>query len=144
MQPKRRCWGARGNSGMMLSHFLLGFAAHLKGRKRVGPRGFAEALGGGIDNLYNALDNPVEGTILTVIRDTANTAKESSATDFVLCVDRLVDAGGRGFVHMLEGVLLLINGDPIVATGDETDYAQVPATGTAECSITHRIRAVGK
>ncbi len=143
--------GARGNSGMMLSHFLLGFAAHLKGRERVGPRGFAEALGGGIDNLYNALDNPVEGTILTVIRDTANAAKESSATDFVLCVDRLVDAareslehtpsllpvlkaagvvdaGGRGFVHMLEGVLLLINGDPIVASGDETDYAQVPAT----------------
>ena len=143
--------GARGNSGMMLSHFLLGFAAHLKGRERVDPRGFAEALGGGIDNLYNALDNPVEGTILTVIRDTANAAKESSATDFVLCVDRLVDAareslertpsllpvlkaagvvdaGGRGFVHMLEGVLLLINGDPIVASGDETDYAQVPAT----------------
>ncbi len=120
--------GARDNSGMMLSHFLLGFAAHLKGRKRVGPRGFAGALGGGIDNLYNALDNPVEGTILTVIRGTANAAKESSATDFVPCVDRLVDAGGRGFVHMLEGVLLLINGDPIVASGDETDYAQVPAT----------------
>ena len=142
--------GARGNSGMMLSHFLLGFAAHLKGRRRVSPREFAGALDAGIDNLYNALDNPVEGTILTVIRDTANAAKEASATDFVPCVDRLVDAareslertpsllpvlkaagvvdaGGRGFVHMLEGVLLLINGDPIVSAQDETDYARVPA-----------------
>ena len=141
--------GARGNSGMMLSHFLLGFAARLKGRRRVGPRGFAGALGGGIDNLYDALDNPVEGTILTVIRDTANAAREAAATDFVPCVEELVDAareslertpsllpvleeagvvdaGGRGFVHMLEGVLLLINGDPIVA-GDETDYSDVPA-----------------
>lgn len=141
--------GARGNSGMMLSHFLLGFAAHLKGRRRVGTRGFAGALRGGIDNLYAALDDPVEGTILTVIRDTAEAAREMSASDFVACVDGLVDAareslertpsllpvlkeagvvdaGGRGFVHMLEGVLLLINGDPIVA-GDETDYADVPA-----------------
>ena len=141
--------GARGNSGMMLSHFLLGFAARLKGRRRVGPRGFAGALGGGIDNLYDALDNPVEGTILTVIRDTANAAREAAATDFVPCVEGLVDAareslertpsllpvlkeagvvdaGGRGFVHMLEGVLLLINGDPIVA-GDDTDYSDVPA-----------------
>ena len=145
--------GARGNSGMMLSHFLLGFAAHLKGRRRVGPRGFADALGGGIDNLYAALDDPVEGTILTVIRDTANAAREKPGTDFVPCVEGLVeaaraslertpsllpvlaaagvvDAGGRGFVHMLEGVLLLINGDPIVA-GDETDYADVPAAVAA-------------
>ena len=141
--------GARGNSGMMLSHFLLGFAAQLKGRRRVGTRGFAGALRGGIDNLYSALDDPVEGTILTVIRDTAEAANETRATDFVPYVDRLVDAarqslertpsllpvlkaagvvdaGGRGFVHMLEGVLLLINGDPIVA-GDETDYAEAPA-----------------
>ncbi len=141
--------GARGNSGMMLSHFLLGFAAQLKGRRRVGPRGFAGALGGGIENLYDALDDPVEGTILTVIRDTANAAREAVATDFVPYVEGLVyaareslertpsllpvlkeagvvDAGGRGFVHMLEGVLLLINGDPIVA-GDETDYSNAPA-----------------
>ena len=141
--------GARGNSGMMLSHFLLGFAAQLKGRRRVGPRGFASALAGGIDNLYDALDDPVEGTILTVIRDTANAAREAVATDFVPYVEGLVDAarkslertpsllpvlkeagvvdaGGRGFVHMLEGVLLLINGDPIVA-GDDTDYSDVPS-----------------
>ena len=142
--------GARGNSGMMLSHFLLGFAQHLKGRRRIGTRDFAGALGGGIDNLYGALDNPVEGTILTVIRETAETARETPATDFVPFVDRLVDAareslertpsllpvlkaagvvdaGGRGFVHMLEGVLLLINGDPIVAAGEGADYAHAPA-----------------
>ena len=145
--------GARGNSGMMLSHFLLGFADHLKGRGRVGPRGFAAALSGGIDNLYAALDDPVEGTILTVIRDTAQAAREAVATDFVPYVEGLVDtareslertpsllpvlkeagvvdAGGRGFVHMLEGVLLLINGDPIVA-GDDTDYSEVPSAVAA-------------
>ena len=141
--------GARGNSGMMLSHFLLGFAKHLKGRRRVDTGAFAGALGEGIDNLYAALDNPVEGTILTVIRDTADAARETPATDFAPYVGQLVDAaraslertpsllpvlkaagvvdaGGRGFVHMLEGVLLLINGDPIVA-GDDADYSDVPA-----------------
>ncbi len=141
--------GARGNSGMMLSHFLLGFAAGLKGRRRIGPRGFAGALAGGIDNLYAALDDPVEGTILTVIRDTAEAANRHAANDFAPFVGQLVeaarqslertpsllpvleaagvvDAGGRGFVHMLEGVLLLINGDPIVA-GDDTDYSAAPA-----------------
>ena len=46
----------------------------------------------------------------------------------VLKAAGVVDAGGRGFVHMLEGVLLLINGDPFVATETRTDYAQVPAT----------------
>jgi DegV family protein with EDD domain len=130
--------GARGNCGMMLSHFLLGFADDLEGYDRVETARFGEALGAGAKNLYDALERPVEGTILTVIRDTADAADESGIPDFVplleLLVERardslantpellpvlkkagVVDAGAKGFVSLLEGVLLLVNGDPIVA-----------------------------
>lgn len=130
--------GARGNCGMMLSHFLLGFSTHVKDRARLTTEEFAEALVAGVDNLYAALERPMEGTILTVMRDTATAAEGSGIPDFVPLIDHLVerartslartpdllpvlrkagvvDAGAKGFVSLLEGVLLFIHGDPIVA-----------------------------
>jgi hypothetical protein len=130
--------GARGNCGMMLSHFLLGFSARVADRVRITTREFGDALVGGVENLYAAMERPVEGTILTVMRDTADAAEDSGIPDFAPLVDHLVDrardslertpdllpalkkagvvdAGAKGFVSLLEGVLLFINGDPIVA-----------------------------
>jgi hypothetical protein len=130
--------GARGNCGMMLSHFLLGFSTRVKDRVRITTREFGDALVGGVENLYAALERPVEGTILTVMRDTADAAEGSGIPDFAPLVDHMVqrardslertpdllpalkkagvvDAGAKGFVSLLEGVLLFINGDPIVA-----------------------------
>lgn len=127
--------GARGNSGMMLSHFLLGFAAFLRGRERISPAEFSEAMEAGVRSLYAAIDRPVEGTILTVMRETAEAADACSAMDFqpyvevlveaaraslertpdllpVLRENGVVDAGAKGFVHLLEGaVAYLAEGD---------------------------------
>ena len=142
--------GARGNCGMMLSHFLLGFADHLGTQERIGPDEFSIAMAAGGKNLYDALETPVEGTILTVIRETADAAVSSGSADFVPFLESLVeaaqgslartpdllpalrkagvvDAGAKGFVSLLEGVLLLVNGDPLVATEDLSDLTGSPA-----------------
>lgn len=147
--------GARGNCGMMLSHFLLGFAEELGDRERVTAEEFGAALHAGVDNLVAALERPIEGTILTVMRDTAEAARTAALPDFVPLVQHLVDearlslartpdllpvlrtagvvdAGAKGFVSLLEGVLLFIHGDPIVAApptalaeGEETALSKV-------------------
>ncbi len=143
--------GARGNCGMMLSHFLLGFADHLSSHVRISTDEFAQALHAGVDRLYRALEKPVEGTILTVMRDAAVAARESEAGDFVPLVthvvDRarfslsrtpeqlpvlkkagVVDAGAKGFVSLLEGVLLFVQGVPVeVGAGPGASEPAAPA-----------------
>ena len=134
--------GARGNCGMMLSHFLLGFADDLSGLERIDTGRFATALNAGAVNLQEALETPVEGTILTVMRDTAEAAAASGDPDFAPLLELLlqeargslartpdllpvlkkagvVDAGAKGFVSLLEGVLLFMNGDPLVSLASE-------------------------
>ena len=129
--------GARGNCGMMLSHFLLGFADSVSTEVRITTTQFGEALVAGVERLNGALERPVEGTILTVMRDAATAADSSEATDFVPLVTHVVDvakdslartpdllpvlkkagvvdAGAKGFVSMLEGVLLFVQGEPLV------------------------------
>jgi hypothetical protein len=144
--------GARGNSGMMLAHFLLGFADALGERRTADPASLAAALRQGSDRLYTSLDDPREGTILTVAREAAEAAErvamqspdlgelmrrmlaESEAalarTPELMAVLKeagVVDAGGKGFVRMLEGVVRVIEGDPIVAAGIAADVAAAPA-----------------
>jgi DegV family protein with EDD domain len=131
--------GARGNSGMMLAHFLLGFTEALGERPAASASEIALAFGRGADRLYESLDEPREGTILTVARDTAQAAAVTAAEsdDIAVCLHRalreaeaslartpelmpvlkeagVVDAGGKGFVRMLEGVVRLIDGDPVL------------------------------
>lgn len=145
--------GARGNCGMMLSHFLLGFAESVQGQERVSTEEFGVALGAGVEKLYNALEDPVEGTILSVMRDTATAARTSTATDFVPLVTHVVkearaslartpdqlavlkkagvvDAGAKGFVSILEGVLMLLEG-VTVAVASETSNADGAAFAAA-------------
>jgi len=123
--------GARGNSGMMLSHFLLGFADEVGDRDRITPPEFSAALDAGVRSLYAAIDQPVEGTILTVMRETAEAAAGLTESDFHPYLDHLleaarasldrtpdllpvlreagvVDAGAKGFVHLLEGVVVYV------------------------------------
>ncbi|RMH19160.1 MAG: DegV family protein [Gemmatimonadetes bacterium] len=130
--------GARGNCGMMLSHFLLGFACALEGVDRTDARGFGGALAAGVQRLDEAIERPVEGTILTVMRDTAAAAVHSATQDVAQLLEDLldsarsslartpellpalraagvVDAGAKGFVALLEGVVGLLRGDPVVA-----------------------------
>ncbi len=131
--------GARGNSGMMLAHFLMGFAEAIGDRRTVSTRQVAEATRRGATRLEQSLDDPREGTILTVAREAAASAERAAArTDdigefmqqmlrdgevalahtpelmAVLKQAGVVDAGGMGFVRMLEGVVRFIEGDPIL------------------------------
>jgi DegV family protein with EDD domain len=148
--------GARGNAGMMLSHFLLGFSEWARGKARVTAMEFSQALRAGAERLQEALERPVEGTILTVIRDTSVAALEAKVHDFQhlmeLLVERaqsslertpellpalkragVVDAGAKGFVHLLEGVVHYINGDPLVALDRKPDFSETaPAVGAME------------
>ncbi len=142
--------GARGDSGMMLSHFLLGFSEAVDGRERISTAEFGGALGSGVEKLYDSLDDPVEGTILTVMRDVATAARESKAADFVPLVRHVVehardslsrtpeqlpvlkkagvvDAGAKGFVSMLEGVLLFVQG--VSLAGDSEAEGTAAAEG---------------
>lgn len=152
--------GARGNCGMMLSHFLLGFSQGLSERPRVDAGQFSAALRSGVDNLYRALERPVEGTILTVMRETAEEAEAADEADFEPLLGRLVDrardalartpellpvlraagvvdAGAKGFVSLLEGALLLVHGNPIVALPAPVPDVEAAAART---EMTERFR----
>jgi DegV family protein with EDD domain len=132
--------GARGNSGMMLAHFLLGFAEASGPRLTLDTRELAQCLAAGAAHLETSLDDPREGTILTVAREAAQAAlraarrtddlaafmhallEESEAslarTPELLAALRdagVVDAGAKGFVLMFEGIVRLMRGDPIRA-----------------------------
>ncbi|HPF62110.1 MAG: DegV family EDD domain-containing protein [Gemmatimonadetes bacterium] len=131
--------GARGNSGMMLAHFLIGFGEALEGLPTASATDVARAVREGARHLEQALDEPREGTILTVVRDAAIAAERAAGESAdighflrrlhaeservlartpelmaVLKEAGVVDAGGKGFVRMVEGVVRVINGDPIL------------------------------
>jgi DegV family protein with EDD domain len=144
--------GARGNSGMMLAHFMLGFSEALGERPTAAATDVAGAVRAGADRLYASLDDPREGTILTVAREAAAAAERAAADspDIAEFMHRLlaegeaalartpelmsvlreagvVDAGGKGFVRMLEGVVRYIEGDPILAVTEGAAVADLPA-----------------
>ncbi|MCG9969551.1 DAK2 domain-containing protein [Pelotomaculum terephthalicicum JT] len=120
--------GARGNSGVILSQIMQGFANSLSGVERATAPDIASALEEGAKVAYRTVMSPVEGTILTVVRKSAEGAAARQSSDllrlmvtvFKKALDALqetpnllpvlkrsgvVDAGGRGFVVILEGFL---------------------------------------
>jgi DegV family protein with EDD domain len=130
--------GARGNSGAILAQFFQGLAENLTGKVRVTTKEFAEAARQSVANAYEAMSDPREGTILTVISDWAEKIDEQShkLADFtellhvglheakeslrrtpeklkVLAKAGVVDAGAQGFVHLLEGVINFIESGKI-------------------------------
>ena len=117
--------GSRGNSGIILSEYFMGLAEKLKGKVEVKLEEFKEAISHAVQKSYSALLNPIEGTILTVIRkafDSSMTSKDFKAyfqTSFeaakialqetkeqleVLKKNGVVDAGAEGFTAFLEGI----------------------------------------
>lgn len=144
--------GARGNSGLMLSQFLLGLQEGLGPRYSASSADLALAIRAGFDRLQGSLDEPVEGTILTVVREAAQEAERAAGErDVRVFVRRLVaraetalartpellqalkqagvvDAGAKGFVRFLEGVKRLIE-EGVLAQGavDRVDVANAAA-----------------
>src|SRR5687767_331393 len=77
--------GARGNSGMMLAHFLLGFTEALGNRATARAPDIARAIRLGADRLYQSLEDPREGTILTVAREAAIAAEPTAIESSDIC-----------------------------------------------------------
>lgn len=127
--------GARGNSGVILSLLFRGIAKSLKGRENASAAEFAAAVSAGVDAAYKAVMKPAEGTILTVSRLGAQAAAAfaKDSTDFEGMLDALlaaarealadtqninpvlrragvVDAGGEGFVLVMDAMLGYLQG----------------------------------
>ena len=128
--------GARGNSGVILSLLFRGISKELKGCKEADGAAFAAAMQEGVAAAYNAVMKPAEGTILTVSRLAAeravNAAEERNSVEYVIeqaiaqgeitlaqTTDMnpvlkkagVVDAGGKGFLLILGGMLSALRGE---------------------------------
>ena len=138
--------GARGNSGVILSQFLRGLSRPLEDHGEAGPELTSVAFQEGAAAAYKAVSEPVEGTLLTVVRRTAEAMRDSiqggepdlvelfetalaSCRKAVLQTpDQLpvlkeagvVDAGGQGFAIMLEAALRYLQGEDAGAVHIET------------------------
>jgi len=143
---------ARGNSGIIFAQFLYGMSCETGNFKTITIRQFAESIKNSIRYIYEAVANPVEGTMLTVIKDWANYIYENRfrITDFnemflsslsvlnkslretktklaVLAKANVVDAGARGFVFFVEGIT------DFIANSNLKELVQVKAeTGVFE------------
>ena len=136
--------GARGNSGVILSLLFRGFAKAIKDRETMDGRDLAIALDFGVAAAYKAVMKPAEGTILTVSRmaaaRAAGTAREDNCAEAVLAAAieegqaaladtvnqnpvlkkaGVVDAGGKGFLIILQGMLDQLQGKPIPELSEE-------------------------
>jgi uncharacterized protein len=122
--------GARGNSGVIFAQFLYGMSSETAGCEEISIEKFAESAKNSVQYIYDAVANPIEGTILTVIREWADFiyANKNKLTDFTKLLSHsvdaaqislqktsqniknlsrpaVVDAGAKGFVLFLEGIV---------------------------------------
>ena len=130
--------GARGNSGVIMSQILRGFSGVVSAAVEIDGRVFADALVAASEGAYGAVGNPVEGTILTVVRESSEAAQTAAddGADLVAVLDAartegtaslartptllkvladagVVDAGGSGFLLFLDAALSVTDGRPI-------------------------------
>ena len=131
--------GARGNSGVILSLIFRGFSKAFKGLEKADGNDIARAFRMGSDAAYKAVMKPTEGTILTVVRCAAEAAEEIAPSNnepievFLAAIEAakealaktpdmlpvlkqagVVDAGGQGFVLILEGIKSVFINDVII------------------------------
>ncbi len=149
--------GARGNSGAIFAQFLHGLAGGMERRRDVDGPQFAAAALSGMESAYSALQNPREGTILSVLKawshELSRRAHDEDFTELmhsglvaarealaatprqleVLARSRVVDAGGQGFVYFLEGLMDSLRG------GHESAWlpTEAPAHGLPPFSAEH-------
>lgn len=131
--------GARGNSGVILSQIFRGFSSAIQEYEALDASQFAHAFSGGVESAYKAVMKPVEGTILTVARESAIAGeKKAQASDNIIEVMKaivegakisldntpnllpvlkqvgVVDSGGKGLLCIYEGFLASLTGEDIV------------------------------
>ena len=133
-------YGARGNSGVITSQFFKGFSEQLAMTDRADVHAIAAALKAGVGCAYGAVAHPVEGTILTVMRESTEAVVAQVADGEIHSVDELisamlaraesslahtpellpvlksagvVDSGGAGFMFVLQGMKKYLAGEPL-------------------------------
>ena len=147
--------GARGNSGVITSQIFRGFSQGLEGKSEINAVDLAEAWQKGVEVAYKAVIRPVEGTILTVVRESSqylyNNVKPSHSIEkaFELLIKEgkeslkrtpellpilkevgVVDSGGTGLIYIYEGMLAAVEGNFIErsqATATDADNPIVAA-----------------
>lgn len=135
--------GARGNSGVILSQLFRGFGKHVEKLEEVTAQDYAQAFQAGVDTAYKAVMKPVEGTILTVAKDSAKAAVEAAerTSDLIEITEALVaeakasldrtpdllpvlkevgvvDSGGQGLLFVYEGFLASLKGEALPEKND--------------------------
>ena len=159
--------GARGNSGVILSQILRGMAGKLSARASNTATEVAEALSAASTAAYQAVLKPIEGTILTVVREASEAAKASAAEGATLgatlraardagraALDRtpellpvlkdagVVDAGGAGFLLLLDAALNVVDGEPMPEAESAEEAARLDrASGVTAGPVTGVPRA---
>ena len=153
--------GARGNSGVILSLLFRGISKGLKGMETADAAAFAAAMQQGVSSAYKAVMKPAEGTVLTVSRLAAKRAAECAAeerdiekvleeairegyetlaqtTDMnpVLKKAGVVDAGGKGYLLILEGMLAEMRGDPMPEISEEASQEKADFAALSDEDIT--------
>lgn len=143
--------GARGNSGVILSLLFRGFSKSVKGMETADALALANALQEGVTTAYSAVMKPAEGTVLTVSRLAAKRAVEAAEEGLdvegvleealktgyetlektidmnpVLKKAGVVDAGGKGYLIILDGMLQCLRGEPMPQV-DESSAASEKA-----------------
>lgn len=143
--------GARGNSGVILSQILRGFARALSGKEEMAPENFAAALTTGTEAAYKAVMKPKEGTMLTVARMMAEavTREANEGANLYKLIDVMIDEGERSLLLTPEllpvlkeagvvdsggkGLVTILRGFKMVIDGEEVDeYVLAPQQNTAE------------
>ena len=143
--------GARGNSGVILSQILRGFARALSGKEEMAPENFAAALTTGTEAAYKAVMKPKEGTMLTVARMMAEavTKEANEGANLYKLIDVMIDEGERALLLTPEllpvlkeagvvdsggkGLVTILRGFKMVIDGEEVDeYVPAPQENTAE------------
>ncbi len=153
--------GARGNSGVILSLLFRGMSKSLKGLTEADGAALATAMQEGVATAYGAVMKPAEGTVLTVSRLAAQraieAAQENNAVEFVLeeairagevtlaeTVEMnpvlkkagVVDAGGKGYLIILDGMLRCLRGEEIPEVKEETEVKEKADFASLEDEIT--------
>lgn len=135
-------FGARGNSGVIISQFFKGIAEGVKDKEEIDCKSFALALGSGVNFAYASVAKPVEGTVLTVLKDATKAVIEKLPLDNfdnlfeiflsaaklslektpdllpILKKASVVDSGGAGMVYFFEGIVKYLNGEEIESLND--------------------------
>lgn len=149
--------GARGNSGVILSQFFFGISEGFKGLKEADIQEVCTAFKSGVKHAYEAVMTPVEGTILTVAKDSTEYAVSTPANDLLEFIENfireaklslnrtpdllpvlkkagVVDSGGAGLIYIMKGMRQVLRGDENIENPDLPEHT-TPAAQKSKINL---------